>query len=78
MYFLSRIADEVRYTKMTLQTIRTLISKFAKDEDGLTIVEYAVAGGLVTVAVAAMFVTLGGEVNTKITALCTAVKGSAC
>ena len=63
---------------MTLQTIRTLISKFAKDEDGLTIVEYAVAGGLVTVAVAAMFVTLGGEVNTKITALCTAVKGTGC
>jgi len=63
---------------MTLQTIRTLISQFAKDEDGLTIVEYAVAGGLVTVAVAAMFVTLGGEVNTKITALCTAVKGTGC
>ncbi|MBV7554777.1 Flp family type IVb pilin [Pseudomonas sp. PDM28] len=63
---------------MTLHTIRTLISKFAKDEDGLTIVEYAVAGGLITVAVAAMFVTLGGEVNTKITALCTAVKGTGC
>jgi pilus assembly protein Flp/PilA len=78
MYFLSRIAAEVRYTKMTLHTIRTLISKFAKDEDGLTIVEYAVAGGLITVAVAAMFVTLGGEVNTKITALCTAVKGTGC
>jgi len=72
------MAAEVRYTKMTLQTIRTLISQFAKDEDGLTIVEYAVAGGLVTVAVAAMFVTLGGEVNTKITALCTAVKGTGC
>ncbi|WP_347908309.1 Flp family type IVb pilin [Pseudomonas grandcourensis] len=63
---------------MTLQAIRTSISKFVKDEDGLTIVEYAVAGGLVTVAVAAMFVTLGGEVNTKITALCTAVKGTGC
>jgi len=52
--------------------------KFAKDEDGLTIVEYAVAGGLITAAVAAMFVSLGGEVNTKITALCAAVKGGAC
>ena len=52
--------------------------KFAKDEDGLTIVEYAVAGGLITAAVAAMFVSLGGEVNTRITALCAAVKGSAC
>jgi len=78
MYFLSRMAAEVRFTKMILQTIRTSISKFAKDEDGLTIVEYAVAGGLITVAVAAMFVTLGGEVNTRITALCAAVKGGAC
>ncbi|MGE4404210.1 Flp family type IVb pilin [Pseudomonas sp.] len=63
---------------MTIQTIRTALVKFAKDEDGLTIVEYAVAGGLITAAVAAMFVTLGGEVNTKITALCSAVKGAGC
>lgn len=63
---------------MTIQTIRTAMLKFAKDEDGLTIVEYAVAGGLITAAVAAAFVALGGEVNTKIAALCTAVKGAAC
>jgi pilus assembly protein Flp/PilA len=63
---------------MTLQTIKTSVLKFVKDEDGLTIVEYAVAGGLITAAVAAMFVSLGGEVNTRITQLCTAVKGSAC
>ncbi|MBT2338884.1 MULTISPECIES: Flp family type IVb pilin [Pseudomonas] len=62
---------------MTLQIIRTSISKFAR-EDGLTIVEYAVAGGLITVAVAAMFVLLGGAVNDRITALCAAVKGAAC
>ncbi|ANI59008.1 MULTISPECIES: Flp family type IVb pilin [unclassified Pseudomonas] len=61
---------------MTLQTIRTSISKFAKDEDGLTIVEYAVAGGLITVAVAAAFVLLGGAVDTKIRALCQAVNGN--
>ncbi|WP_237886532.1 Flp family type IVb pilin [Pseudomonas sp. PGPR40] len=60
---------------MTLQTIKASVLKFVKDEDGLTIVEYAVAGGLITVAVAAAFVTLGGQVNTKITALCTAVNG---
>lgn len=63
---------------MDMQTIRTSITKFAKDEDGLTIVEYAVAGGLVTVAVAAMFILLGAEVNTRITALCAAVKGAGC
>ena len=61
---------------MTLQSIRTSISKFAKDEDGLTIVEYAVAGGLITVAVAAAFVLLGGAVDTKIRALCQAVNSN--
>ncbi len=65
-------------SEMTIQTIKTAVLKFAKDEDGLTIVEYAVAGGLITVAVAAAFFALGGEVNTKIQGLCAAVKGSAC
>ncbi len=32
-------------SEMTIQTIKTAVLKFAKDEDGLTIVEYAVAGG---------------------------------
>ncbi|OOG82865.1 pilus assembly protein PilA [Pseudomonas sp. A25(2017)] len=63
---------------MKVQKLRTSIVKFIDDEDGLTIVEYAVAGGLITVAVAAMFVLLGTEVNARITALCAAVKGSAC
>ncbi|CAN1603138.1 Flp family type IVb pilin [Pseudomonas mediterranea] len=62
---------------MTLQTIKASVLKFAKDEDGLTIVEYAVAGGLITVLVAAAFVLLGGAVNTKIRALCAAVNGGA-
>ena len=58
---------------MTFQTIKTAVMKFVEDEDGLTIVEYAVAGGLITVAVVAAFVILGTNVNTKITALGTAV-----
>jgi pilus assembly protein Flp/PilA len=64
--------------KMIIQAIKASVVKFVKDEDGLTIVEYAVAGGLITVAVAAMFTLLGGAVNTRITALCAAVKGAAC
>ena len=63
---------------MKVQQIKTSIVKFVDDEDGLTIVEYAVAGGLITVAVAAMFALLGGAVNDRITALCAAVKGAAC
>ncbi|POA29683.1 MULTISPECIES: Flp family type IVb pilin [unclassified Pseudomonas] len=62
---------------MTLQTIKASVLKFAKDEDGLTIVEYAVAGGLITIAAVAAFVALGGAVNTKIRALCGAVSGTA-
>ncbi|WP_191486452.1 Flp family type IVb pilin [Pseudomonas sp. FEN] len=61
---------------MTLQTIKTSIRKFAEDEEGLTIVEYAVAGGLITVAVATAFTLLGGAVDTKIRALCQAVNNN--
>ena len=64
--------------EMTLQIIKASVLKFIKDEDGLTIVEYAVAGGLITVAVAAAFLALGTQVDTKIKAICAAVKGSTC
>lgn len=36
---------------------------FLRDEEGLTTVEYAIAGGLVGAAVIAAFVLLGDEVN---------------
>lgn len=36
---------------------------FLKDEEGLTTVEYAIAGGLVGAAVIASFIALGGEVG---------------
>jgi pilus assembly protein Flp/PilA len=62
--------------KMIMQTIKASVVKFVKDEDGLTIVEYAVAGGLVTIAVVAAFTALGGAVDTRIRALCTAVGGT--
>ncbi|WP_095078773.1 Flp family type IVb pilin [Pseudomonas sp. Irchel s3h17] len=61
---------------MTLQTIKASVLKFVKDEDGLTIVEYAVAGGLITVAVAATFILLGDAVEKQIAALCKAVNGN--
>ncbi|QQZ40801.1 Flp family type IVb pilin [Pseudomonas sp. SK3(2021)] len=63
---------------MNLQSIKTLVIKFAKDEDGLTIVEYAVAGGLITLGAVAAFVTLGGNVSTAITSLGCAVQGVVC
>ncbi|AZD04029.1 Flp family type IVb pilin [Pseudomonas chlororaphis] len=63
---------------MNLQSIKTSIIKFAKDEDGLTIVEYAVAGGLITLGAVAAFITLGGNVSTAITSLGCAVQGQVC
>ena len=62
---------------MELKTIRQAVIKFLKDEEGLTIVEYAVAGGLITVAVVGAFVTLGSNVNSKITCLGKAVGAGA-
>jgi len=61
---------------MIMQTIKASVLKFVKDEDGLTIVEYAVAGGLITAVVATAFTDLGAVVHTKIQALCTAIGGA--
>ncbi|MNC81402.1 Flp/Fap pilin component [compost metagenome] len=47
--------------------------KFIKDEDGLTIVEYAVAGGLITLFVVGAFQALGTAVETNINDLTGAV-----
>ena len=45
------------------------IKTFLQDEQGLTTVEYAIAGGLVGAAVIAAFLALGGEVNNVITGI---------
>lgn len=47
--------------------------KFVKDEDGLTTVEYAIAGALVAGTLITAFTTLGANVLARITALATAV-----
>ena len=63
---------------MNFQAIKTSIRTFIKDEDGLTIVEYAVAGGLIILGAVAAFITLGGNVSTAITSLGCAVQGKTC
>ena len=42
--------------------MKAQILKFIRDEEGLTTVEYAVAGALITVAVVGAFTALGGSV----------------
>jgi pilus assembly protein Flp/PilA len=46
--------------------MKETILKFVRDERGLTTVEYAVAGGLISVAVVGAFTLLGGNVDTII------------
>ncbi|HCW96427.1 MAG TPA: Flp family type IVb pilin [Pseudomonas sp.] len=59
---------------MNIQSIKEAVRKFARDEDGLTIVEYAVAGGLITAAVVASFELLGTEVKAVIDDITAALK----
>lgn len=61
---------------MNLQTIKASVMKFVKDENGLTIVEYAVAGGLIALAVVTAFSELGGAVKDKINELITELGGT--
>jgi len=63
---------------MIMQTIRASLVKFVKDEDGLTIVEYAVAGGLITLAVVGGFTTLGNAIIVQLTRLSTCMAGGNC
>jgi pilus assembly protein Flp/PilA len=39
------------------------IQRFLQDEDGLTVVEYAVAAGLIVIGVVAIFGDVGENVN---------------
>ncbi len=49
------------------RTVKKLLKAFIRNEDGLTIVEYAVAAALITVGVAGAFTALGITVNGVIT-----------
>ena len=48
---------------------------FLRDEDGLTVVEYAVAGGLISLVVVTAFTNLGTAVLGVINQLITAIGG---
>jgi pilus assembly protein Flp/PilA len=48
---------------------------FLRDEEGLTMVEYAVAGSLIAAAAVTAFTNLGLAVVTKIDAIRTAITG---
>jgi len=53
------------------------IKKFLKEEDGLTAVEYAACGALITVAVITAFTNLGTQISTTIDAIRSAITPAA-
>jgi pilus assembly protein Flp/PilA len=53
------------------------VTAFLRDEEGLTIVEYAVAAGLISAAVVLAFTNLGNTVLGIINGLITALTGGA-
>ena len=53
--------------------MKQFIASFLKDEDGLTMVEYAIAGALVAAGAVAAFTLLGTNVSTRINSLATDV-----
>jgi pilus assembly protein Flp/PilA len=53
--------------------LKKAIADFIKDEEGLTMVEYAIAGGLVAAGAVIAFGTLGTNVQTNIEGLATDV-----
>ncbi len=52
------------------------ILSFVRDEEGLTTVEYAVAGSLIAAAVVVAFRELGEQVGTVIDGINTAIGGT--
>jgi pilus assembly protein Flp/PilA len=57
--------------------MRNFLIAFLRDEEGLTMVEYAVAGTLITLAAVTAFTNLGTAVSTKIGDIVTALGGAA-
>ena len=60
---------------MIIKTIKASVLTFIKDEEGLTVVEYAVAGGLIAAVTVAAFRALGVTVTGVITAIDAALAG---
>jgi pilus assembly protein Flp/PilA len=55
--------------------MRAKLVQFIRDEEGLTMVEYAIAGGLVGAGAVAAFRLLGGEVSRIINAIAGVLQG---
>ena len=60
--------------KLEMKNTLSNLKKFLKDEEGLTTVEYAVAGTLIALAVVVAFASLGNAVNNSISEITSVIK----
>lgn len=58
---------------MDIQKIKATVVKFAKDEEGLTAVEYAIAGGLISAGLVTLFTGIGTRAVELLQRLATAM-----
>jgi pilus assembly protein Flp/PilA len=58
-----------------MRSLKQSVVAFLRDEEGLTVVEYAIAGGLVGLAVITAFTNLGSAVERIITRIVTLLGG---
>ena len=58
-----------------MKTLSTMLKAFWQEESGLTIVEYAVAGALISAAAVTAFTNLGAAVILKVNTIATAIAG---
>ncbi len=56
-----------------MKTLSTMLKAFWQEETGLTMVEYAVAGSLITLGAVTAFTNLGTAVSGRIGAITTAL-----
>jgi pilus assembly protein Flp/PilA len=56
-----------------MRNLKEAVMKFVREEEGLTVVEYAIAGGLVGLAVVTAFTNLGTAVAGRINAIIAAL-----
>jgi pilus assembly protein Flp/PilA len=57
--------------------MKTLFSRFAKDESGATAIEYGLIASLIGVAIIVGATTLGGKLNTTFTTISDKINGPA-
>ena len=58
-----------------MRNLKQALIAFIREEEGLTVVEYAIAGGLVGLGVITAFDNLGFQVNRIIAAIVTLLTG---